>query len=71
MTLLYSCTRKRVLTMFIFWSTGFYLGFRLACHLSLIQTCFVEFACEGIYELEYQVVFLGDIAMFYCMICAW
>ena len=43
----------------IFWSAGFRLGFRLP----LIQACFLEIACEKIYELMYLVVFIDDISM--------
>ena len=39
-----------------------------------LATCISMFfgvACENIYELMYLVVFIGDMAMFQCMICAW
>ena len=43
MTLLYSCSRKTVLTMRIFWSGSFVFG--LPFGLPLKPACFFKFAC--------------------------
>ena len=47
--------------MFIFWSAGFYLDFRLACHSH--KYVFWSLRVKT-YELMHLVVFIGDIAIF-------